>query len=280
LLFVDVERAVLESPEGKRAAIELEAERARVDSELAVREQEIAGVRKKLEKDPRARVEYQNAAAAYEELVKTKQAALEASQDRRFGPLIDQIDARMKKASTDQVLLVDVADHPPLFPVSACDATEAIMRGSAVKAAAECRARAVFVVDLDKVMRSLEESKRATARLDSFQRERQAELDQRSRQIEAQGGVDVEARRLELADRYAAYRKELAEREAKELAAMRALAIARIQEKKAAYPGAVFVERVEEVTPIAGSCDVSRFFAGDDPAGLGSACAAWRESAR
>src|SRR5262245_20121111 len=103
LLFVDVEKAVLATPEGKRAAIELEDARARADEELHKKEMEIASVRRKLEKDPTARGEYQTKAGEYEAMVKEKQAALEAAQDRRFEPIVSQIDARMARSEERRV---------------------------------------------------------------------------------------------------------------------------------------------------------------------------------
>lgn len=283
LLFVDVEKVVLESPDGRRVAVALEAQQKKIDAELDAKEREIAAVRKKLERDPRARAEYQSKAGEYDALVTAKQAELERAQDAAFQPILDRVEAVMQTVAAEGVRLADIADHPPLFPSSACDATGAIAAMIASGARPSigprdgCGAKAFFYVELDRVMRALPEAKRATARLDAFQRERQTELDQRSRQIETAGGADVEARRLELADRYAAYRRELKEREEKESAAMRALALKKVSAQKDRYPGAVWLEKIAEVEPIARSCDVTRFFAGDDPRGLALACPAYTE---
>lgn len=286
LLFVDVEKVVLESPDGRRVAVALEAQQKQIDAELDAKEREIAAVRKKLERDPRARAEYQNKAGEYDALVTAKQAELERAQDTAFQPILDRVEAVMQNVAAEGVRLADIADHPPLFPSKTCDVTGELAKmisggeRPSIGRRAECEARVFFYVELDRVMRSLPEAKRATARLDAFQRERQTELDQRARQIETAGGADVEARRLELADRYAAYRKDLKEREDKESAAMRVLALKKVAAQKDSYPGAVWLEKLAEVEPLANSCDVTRFFAGDDPKGLALACPSYTRGSK
>jgi Skp family chaperone for outer membrane proteins len=275
-LFVDVESAVLLTADGKRAQKELEAMRGKVEDELARDEAVLVRARAETAK-------YQKLATAYEKKVAEKQKALDEAQDLRFDPLVARIDTLMQKQSSAGVRVLDAADYPPLFPTKECDVTQELValdaKGGHLSERPGCARRAVFYVSLDRVMASLPESKAVSARLDSFQREKQTELDQRQRAFDPDA-KDADERRFELAARYEAYRRELKAREEQELQMMRGMAIAHVQKRAEGFEQALFLERIAEVPLLDRACDVTRFFSGEDRAPLGSACPAWTGSER
>lgn len=262
---------MLQSADGKRVQVELEAARAKVEDELAKDEAAVVKARGEPGR-------YQKLAAAYEAKVIAKQKALDEAQDQKFAPIIDRFVALLESESSAELKVVDSADHPPLFGDASCEVTAELVKIDAKKGHLSkrpgCAKKAIFYVSLDRVMASLPESKAASARLDAFTKEKQLELDERQRR-----GGSSDEHRFELAERYEAYRRALKEREAREQANMRTKALQHIQARSEGFDQALFLERIAEVPMLDRACDVTRFFSGEDRAPLGSTCPAWTGSA-
>src|SRR5262249_58548006 len=121
----------------------------------------------------------------------------------------------------------------------------------------------------ERLMKGVEESKKASARLDAFQKEKQAELDTKQSELKrmevklgarAEGRAEYEKARIELAARYSAYQKALKDKEQSEEERVRGAARALVQEAMAAARGAIFIDGPAADSPLSPKCEVSAWF--------------------
>lgn len=294
VLFFDAERVLQTSARGRALLPELDALRARQDTERSAEEGALAELRRVLEREgrPELAARWDHEADALARLIERQEAELAARQDALLAPLVAELGALVAhhrsagavdaEGAHAPLVLLDVGEHPPLTPRPECDVTKALARALDASSAApgpsgagprpvrtperwvspaECRARVLLLYDQLQLSGAVEAGRQAVARVETFQRTKQAELDERQRALGATAGGPEHARaRLDLADRFLAYAEELAALTTREEERVAEAVRAALRPIAAELPGVVLVEHLEGAPqPAIASCEVTRW---------------------
>jgi Skp family chaperone for outer membrane proteins len=281
---VDLEHAVLATLEGKRIKAEFDEALEKVEAEVQQKESGVYLLRKELEKtgDPATRARYDSEVEAIDQLIAREEKRLDEAQEKRLEPILEamrKIIADANRSHGKRALVVDDSEHPIINAKDACDATVWLVKAYESKKPDRipeidaCRAHVFCWVEFERLMGAVDESKKASGRLDAYQKEKQSELDTKQNELKkmevklgarGSGRAEYERARIELAARYSAYQQALKEKERAEEKKVRDAAMALIMEAAAASPGALFVDgslkTVDRSQPLTPSCDVNAWF--------------------
>jgi Skp family chaperone for outer membrane proteins len=259
---VDLERAVLATAEGKRIRAQIEKQTLEVERAVHQRKEKLTELKRALEEtgEAPARAQYEAEVAELDEWISTEEKKLDDQQAEKLAPILEAMRATVDRVNTERPAfrIVDASVNPVINPNPKCDATPWLSRAyeskkpGPLEGKQECRVGYFFYLDLEKVMKGLDESKRAAERLDAFQRQRQADLEahqQELRRLEIRsqgqgpsGRRDYERARLDLAARFTTFQKELADREQAEEKKVRGAANAFVASLAANLHGAMFID--------------------------------------
>jgi Skp family chaperone for outer membrane proteins len=306
--WIDLERAVLATREGKRIKAEFDEAVEAVENEVQAKETRVYLLRKELEKtgDPATRAKYDTEVEAIDQMITREEKRLDEAQDKKLEPILSALRAivtRYNRSSGLKAQMIDLSEYPILNGDGACDATTWLVQAyeskkeEGIAPIDQCRAHVFCLVGVDELMKNLEETKKAGARLDAFQKEKQVELDAKQTELKRlqarvgsrpEGRAEYERARIELAARYSAYQKALKDKERAEETKLRGAARALVAEVASGVPGAIFIDagslddatdpkRSEAEISLSPKCDLSTWFIdvakkAAKPAALADAC--------
>lgn len=290
VVYVDLVRAAAATPEGKQIKAEIEHRLRQAEERVHAREHQIVRLRRELERtgDPAARRAYEHEVAQVDQQISDEEKKLDDEQARRLAPIIEAL-RKIVAVPSEDARIIDQSKLPVLNPEPACDVTDWLIREHAIRAREKegaksargpkipeaCRVRAIYRVDFAELLKGLAADSKSTARLDSFQRSKQSELDAmqaRLRQKEARLSAsstpaeraELERARLDLAARYDGWQKEMKGREQREEQRLEEEAEAFIRRTAERAPGALFVDAsglaldAPELAGLEPSCDATR----------------------
>jgi Skp family chaperone for outer membrane proteins len=261
---VDLERAASSTSKGKKIRADLEKKTRAVEENVRARRAALKVLREKLERtgEPSLRAQYDVEVEALDALITDEEKKLDDAQSASLQPLLDALEEILERMNKQrpELLVIDQAANPAMNIKPKCDATAWLVRAhetasSGPPVAQEaCRTVFFFYVDLNRLMKGVDDGKQASERLDAFQKQRQADLEThqadlrrlelavRSEGATARVRGDYERARIDLAERYSAFQKELADRERVEERKVREAAIKFVDGFAVQLPGALFID--------------------------------------
>lgn len=268
---VDLGRAVLGVPEGRKIRTELE--KMRKSEERRVRRMEAA-----LEND-RARLspsEFNSRFEAIQKKIGRAGRKLEAAQDRRLKPILRKMRSIMRAEEKNRAVVFDVSQRSPIGLSSMCDRTGQLSlvyrrgKGDLTFNADACRRTGFLYVNFDEIVKALPEGRDAVVKLDALQKKRQSELERYKSRLQtlkkraktsddARLQEKVETRRAQLDALYQKYQKEIKDAEARAQSRLYRRIEAKLKQFGQAHDGLLFVEYFDSPPRDTRSCEVSEW---------------------
>ena len=272
---VDLQRAVLATPAGRKIKADLERMRRREEAVIRQRETALEQQRGTL-----AVAVYKARYREIQALIKKAESKLESEQDRLLAPVLADFRTLIRGAQAPGISVLDTSVEAPIGLDARCDRTVELVRAFGRPTRSErpslgapdeaCRYRGFLFVQFDRVLRDLPESRVAVARLDGLKQRRQRELEGQKKRLEeirararstgdGRWREEAEHRARQLDDSFETFQTEIqkAELEAEDKLYQRVertiLDFARRQQ------GLLFVEYFEERPDRPPSCEVSRW---------------------
>ncbi len=228
LYFVNLQRAMLETREGKKARAELREMWKQKQAEVKVIFKKLENLKQEFDKsaDPALRKRLEQEQKLLQETFIEKQKTLNSSSEKISHLLADRLLAFVKKANVSLTgsLIVDDRDHKPLKALPDCDLTEWLIRSydsqkvRALPARPGCRFDVLLFVDQKAILEKSQMGLVAKLVVQKKHKKFQAELDRRTerfKQLTAAGKQEqAQAETLQLHNQYAQFHRDLAQAEA------------------------------------------------------------------
>ena len=270
---VDLQRAVLATPAGRRVRAEIRRRRA-------AEERRIRGLEKVLESQ-RAELAPQVYRERFEQIqaaIAAAESRLNDAQDELLAPVLSELRALIRSAEGDQKVFFESSREAPVGLDSACDRTTSIVKaylrnkrnakpelGPANDA---CRFRGFLFVDFDRVISGLPQSRAAVARLEELRSKRQADIEQQKKRLEtlkeraqstgdARWREEIDHRARQLDESFSSYQREIKQAEAETQNALYDRVERALKKVLGRKEGLLFVEYFGDRPKRARSCEVS-----------------------
>ncbi len=231
LYFVNLQRALLETSEGKQAQAALRKLWKQKQAEAEVIFKKDEKLKQEIEKssDPALRSRLEEEQKSLQIRFVEMQKTLSASSERTSQLLADRLAAFVKKANASLAdgTIVDDRDHRPLEALPDCDLTEWLVKSydshkvRALPARAGCWFNVLLFVDQKAVLERSQLGKVAKLVVEKKHKEYQVELDRRTEQVKqllADGKKEqAQAESLRLHSQYGQFHRDLARAETEAL---------------------------------------------------------------
>lgn len=275
VVWVDMGRAILGTPDGRKAKAELKRKHELFQREIHGKEQRLIHEREKI-----GASRYDAEIEKIQEEIEKRQAALEREQQDLLDPIVKKMEKLIETQNTRKngPTVLDVTKQPLVAPPKKCDLTSWLIRAYAApkvgapKPAFPCRFEAFVYVDFDRALAASDAGKAAAKRLDAIKEEGQADIDRRQKvlkEMEASAKMsrpavrrEFEQKRRALAQRFAKYQSDLRKKELEAEGALYEKLEKQIAEVAEALPKVLFVEILEgQGKRIEPSCDATKWAA-------------------
>ncbi|MBW1871264.1 MAG: OmpH family outer membrane protein [Deltaproteobacteria bacterium] len=231
LYFVNLQKALLETREGKQAQVALRKLFKQKQAEVELIFKKLEKLKLAVEKsaDPALRSRLEQEQKSLQETFVEKQKMLNASSERTSQLLAERLQAFVKKAnaSLSGSTIVDDRDHRPLEALPDCDLTEWLIKSydsqivRALPVRPGCWFDVLLFVDQKAVLERSQLGQVAKIVVQKKHKEFQAELDRRTekvKQLTAAGKQEqVQAETLRLHSQYTQFHRDLARAETEAL---------------------------------------------------------------